>query len=79
MIPRLLRALDVRHRLRRHGTAEAGRLLLKMPPDHAWQAARTRGDAEPANRKLWALVRQEIARQSGYQGPSDTATRYLDR
>ena len=77
MFARILHHLDARRSLRRRATAEAGRLLLEMRPDHAWLAVLTRGEAEPANRKLWSQVRREITRQSGYPGPLDTATRYL--
>ncbi|MEF2549537.1 hypothetical protein VQ045_20645 [Aurantimonas sp. E1-2-R+4] len=75
MIARLRSLLTARRDLRRRVEREAYTLITVMPPDDAWEEARRRGPDEPAEQRLWYLVRREITRKTGYVRQPDTATR----
>ncbi|HDZ73353.1 MAG TPA: hypothetical protein ENH55_11400 [Aurantimonas coralicida] len=75
LIARLRSLLTARRDLRRRVEREAYTLITVMPPDEAWEEARRRGHDEPAEQRLWYLVRREITRNSGFVRQPDTATR----
>ncbi|MEC5379630.1 hypothetical protein VSX64_01835 [Aurantimonas sp. C2-6-R+9] len=75
LIARLRSLFTGRRDLRRRVEREAYTLITVMPPDEAWEEARRRGLDEPAEQRLWYLVRREITRNTGFVRQPDTSTR----
>lgn len=75
LIARLRSLLTAGRDLRRRVDREAYILITVMPPDEAWEEARRRGLNDPAEQRLWYLVRREITRNTGHVRQPDTATR----